>query len=176
MACRYCAECGDWLDSNMYSNNQWNKGDSYSRCMECVGYSQPQPQYKCRQCNNTYNTSNELEMHMQVHRPRTVACPVCGEGRFKSGANAVQHLESGYFTGCRGTDNAREQIYRFASKQKTMNRFMNDVPRLTYDNSDYGQVPDLPYTCRECCKSFRQLSQLLQHQDNKHQQNNLLRY
>ena len=33
---------------------------------------------------------------------------------------------------------------------------------------DHGGVPDKPYHCQECSKSFRQMSQLLQHQDQKH--------
>lgn len=106
-------------------------------------------------------------MHMQVHRPRSVACPICGEQRFRSGANAVQHVESGYCTGCRGQDNARQQIYEYARRQSGMQPYLNGTPLLTnggYNNS----VPDFPYQCTVCAKSFRQLSQLLQHQDQKH--------
>jgi hypothetical protein len=106
-------------------------------------------------------------MHLQVHRPRNVPCPICGEGRFRSGANAVQHVESGFCSGCRGADNARQQIYDFASRQRAMQPFLSDVPRLTYGGYD-NDVPDLPYSCPQCDRSFRQLSQLLQHQDNKH--------
>lgn len=106
-------------------------------------------------------------MHMQVHRPRNVACPICGEQRFRSGANAVQHVESGYCTGCRGQDNARQQIYEYARRQSSMQPFLNGTPMLTYGDN-YSSVPDLPYQCQQCAKSFRQLSQLLQHQDQKH--------
>lgn len=58
-------------------------------------------------------------MHLQVHRPRNDACPICGDRRFRSGANAVQHVESGYCSGCYSTDgdNDRQQIYNFARSQ-----------------------------------------------------------
>ena len=118
-------------------------------------------------------------MHMQVHRPKTVKCPICGEERFKSGANAVQHVESGHCRGCRGTkDNARRQIYEFAKRQGGMNRYMTDTPLLEYGGgSRNGPVPDYPYRCPECNKSFQNLSQLMQHQDNKHSnRHNLIGY
>jgi hypothetical protein len=37
-------------------------------------------------------------------------------------------------------------------------------------------VPDFPYQCRQCAKSFRQPSQLMQHQDNKHNNTRMLQY
>lgn len=109
-------------------------------------------------------------MHMQVHRPRNVACPVCHQQRFKSGANAVQHLESGYCSGCRGKDKARRQIYDFVKGQKAARHYVNGAPMLTNGDS-YSSVPDYPYQCPQCSKAFRQLSQLLQHEDQKHQRN-----
>jgi hypothetical protein len=107
--------------------------------------------------------------------PRNVACPVCKEQRFKSGANAVQHVESGYCTGCLGVDNARNQIYQFASSKPQMQHYLTSVPMLT-NGSNTNYVPDLPYNCPDCSKSFRALSQLLQHQDQKHNNHRLLRY
>eukprot|EP00541_Cyclophora_tenuis_P001975 CAMPEP_0116557800 /NCGR_PEP_ID=MMETSP0397-20121206/9448_1 /TAXON_ID=216820 /ORGANISM="Cyclophora tenuis, Strain ECT3854" /LENGTH=114 /DNA_ID=CAMNT_0004083311 /DNA_START=124 /DNA_END=468 /DNA_ORIENTATION=+ len=114
-------------------------------------------------------------MHMQTHRPRNVACPVCGDQRFKSGANAVQHVESGFCRGCRGQENARNQIYEFAKRQGVMHHYM-DIPQLTYGDYDDGGVPDFPYHCPQCSVSFRQLSQLLQHQDQKHNNHRMLTY
>jgi len=113
---------------------------------------------------------------MQVHRPKNVACPVCGDARFSSGANAVQHVESGYCRGCKGKDFARQQIYEYAATKRQMNPYMTNVPMLTNGNQAYGGVPDFPYTCQECNKSFRQLSQLMQHQDNKHSNMRMLGY
>ncbi len=163
---RYCAECDEWCGCSQFSRNQWMKGDGCSRCKACVGGYQ-NPTYQCGECYREFNCQNELNMHMQVHRPRNVACPICGEQRFRTGANAVQHVESGYCTGCRGQDNARRQIYDFARRQSSMQQFINGTPMLT--NGGYNDsVPDFPYQCRECAKSFRQLSQLMQHQDQKH--------
>uniref|UniRef100_A0A7S2YSA1 C2H2-type domain-containing protein n=1 Tax=Entomoneis paludosa TaxID=265537 RepID=A0A7S2YSA1_9STRA len=181
---RVCSDCNSYQSCSQFSSNQWRKGDGYSRCKDCVsgfsnsgGYdSYSYDYFECSQCSRTFNNQNELNMHMQVHRPRNVSCPVCGETRFRSGANAVQHVESGYCTGCRGQDQAREQIYRFAAKQKSMRPFMNSTPMLEYgDGSDYG-VPDLPYHCPDCSKPFRHLSQLLQHQDQKHGSTRMISY
>jgi DNA-directed RNA polymerase subunit RPC12/RpoP len=178
---RECASCDQWLSNSNFSRNQWLKGDGYSRCKSCVG-SQSYGQvttvtYQCQECYRDFNSDNELQMHMQVHRPRNVACPVCGDRRFRSSANAVQHVESGYCTGCQGRDNARQQIYRFASNSGRMNQYLTETPLLTYGGNNYNNdVPDFPYKCPQCNVSFRQLSQLMQHQDNKHNNNRLMYY
>ncbi|KAL7509230.1 hypothetical protein ACHAXN_007148 [Cyclotella atomus] len=184
---RYCSDCGDWCSNRSFSRNQWMKGDGYSRCKDCVdggshftglAYhvpSPPVPRFQCGECYREFNNQNELNMHMQVHRPRDVACPICGERRFKTGANAVQHVESGYCSGCSGADNARRQIYEFAQRQGGMQRYLTGTPQLTHVGSSNG-VPDMPYQCRECNKSFRNLSQLMQHQDQKHNNLRLLGY
>mmetsp|Transcript_74552 Transcript_74552/g.112331 ORF Transcript_74552/g.112331 Transcript_74552/m.112331 type:complete len:179 (-) Transcript_74552:222-758(-) len=176
---RYCSDCEDWCSNRSFSRNQWLKGDGYSRCKDCVHPPPPPapPTFQCGQCYREFNSHNNLQMHMQVHRPRTVACPVCGDTRFKSGANAVQHVESGYCTGCRGTSNARAQIYQYASQKAAMSRYINGTPLLTNGSyNDPGGVPDFPYQCPECARSFRQLSQLLQHQDQKHSRHLALGY
>ena len=161
---RYCSECDEWCSNSQFSSNQWRKGDGCSRCKSCVGGG---INFQCGECYRQFNSQNELNMHMQVHRTRNVACPICGEQRFRSGANAVQHVESGYCTGCRGQDNARQQIYEFAQRQSGMQQFLTGTPMLT-NGGHYDSIPDFPYQCRECAKSFRQMSQLLQHQDQKH--------
>ena len=160
---RYCADCGDWKSNSNFSRNQWMKGDGGSRCKSCVSG------YACDQCNRVFPDQNQLKMHMQVHRPKTIKCPVCGDARFGSSANAVQHVESGYCRGCRGRDNARQQIYEFASKHGSMNQYLTQIPLLENGGGGRsGAVPDFPYRCPECNKSFRNLGQLMQHQDNKH--------
>ncbi|KAG7366744.1 zinc finger C2H2 type domain containing protein [Nitzschia inconspicua] len=175
---RVCADCGQYRSCSCFSRNQWTKGNGWSRCMDCVDGVSYAPSYQCAICSRTFTNQNNLDMHMQVHRSRNVSCPVCGETRFKSGANAVQHVESGFCSGCRGEEHAREQIYRFAQSKKSMSRFMTDAPQLTYGNwnSNNQRVPDFPYQCPDCSKAFRQMSQLLQHQDQKHRQHNLLGY
>ena len=173
---RHCAECNYFLDRSRFSSNQWRKGDGVSRCVGCVEgrcvY------YKCYECERVFDNQNELKMHTQVHRPRDVACPVCGDRRFRSGANAVQHVESGYCRGCRGANNARRQIYDFASQQNGMQRYMTERPLLTNGASQHhgGGVPDHPYRCPECSRAFRQLSQLMQHRDQKHGNYRMLEY
>lgn len=167
---RSCYQCDRYQSCSQFSSNQWRKGEGSSRCKGCVnGVTQSFTtyQYCCGVCNKSFQSQNNLDMHMQVHRPTNIACPVCGDRRFKSGANAVQHVESGYCSGCRGRENARRQIYDFTSSKAPMRKYMTDVPLLT-NGSRSSIVPDYPYQCRECSRSFRQLSQLMQHQDQKH--------
>ena len=163
---RTCSNCDRCFWRNNFSRNQWIKGDGISRCIPCVGgaYS-----FRCEICDRAFNTENGLNMHKQVHRPKLFSCPVCRDQRFRSGANAVQHVESGSCSACHGRDNARQQIYDFASQQKGMRRFMTEVPLLTFGGNETNRVaPNFPYMCRDCDKAFRQLSQLLQHLDQKH--------
>ena len=173
---RECSQCYNWCDRWEFSGNQWSKGDGRSRCKSCVEDSYG-CQYECHECYRVFQSQNQLNMHMQVHRPRNISCPICGETRFRSGANAVQHVESGYCSGCPGRENARNQIYQYASSQSAMRPYMTDVPMLTNGNYRVGQGPgDFPYQCPHCSKSFRQLSQLLQHKDQKHNSYNLLSF
>lgn len=126
----------------------------------------PAPTDQCKECFREFADQNQLNMHMQVHRPRQVRCPVCGDVRFRSMANAVQHLESGYCRGCKGQDNARQQIYNFAQNRGV-------TPLLTNGSNPYsnaGPVPDFPYVCSQCNMKYRNLSQLMQHMDQKHGQ------
>lgn len=116
---------------------------------------------------NVMNVEESLGMHMQVHRPRDISCPVCGETRFRSGANAVQHVESGFCSGCTGKDNARQQIYNYASNRHETRGLLSHHPMLE-NGSSSNNVPDLAYQCPECHKMYRNLSQLMQHQDQKH--------
>uniref|UniRef100_A0A7S2R8F1 C2H2-type domain-containing protein n=1 Tax=Eucampia antarctica TaxID=49252 RepID=A0A7S2R8F1_9STRA len=182
---RTCSECADWKSNSQFSSNQWRKGDGASRCRDCIDYGSSAyaghchaVTFQCGTCSRTFNNQNELNMHQQVHRPQNVACPVCGDVRFRSGANAVQHVESGSCTGCRGQDNARQQIYKFATAQQSMRRFVAGGQPMLMNGNDYNNnsIPDFPYQCPQCSKSFRQLSQLLQHNDQKHNQHNMIGY
>ena len=108
-------------------------------------------------------------MHSQVHRPKHFTCPVCGGGQFGSPANAVQHVESGFCQGCRGKDNARNQIFRFASNLNQMQPYVTQ----RYMMIENGQTPLVdppshPYHCPRCSRDFVNLSQLMQHTDNSH--------
>lgn len=165
MGGRTCCQCGEWKSN--YSSNQWRKGDGSSRCVDCVD-GVHYVSITCDVCRRSFNTQNELNMHMQVHRPKTVSCPVCSVQRFRSAANAVQHVESGYCTGCVGRDNAREQIYKFASGTRQMQQFVTQHPMLEYGDYTDSGVPDYPYQCPQCDTCYRNLSQLMQHQDQRH--------
>jgi hypothetical protein len=180
---RHCAQCGNWCSCSQFSRNQWTYGDGASRCKNCVFGTHfyqppppPPPSFACGECYREFNNQNELNMHMQVHRPRLVTCIVCKQKHFKSSANMVQHVESGYCTGCNGKDNARQQIYGLATKLRGMQPYMTGTPLLTNGGHNYGGVPDFPYQCQQCAKSFRHLSQLMQHQDNKHNNRRMLQY
>ena len=165
MISRQCAQCKHWRDGDLYSNNQWRKGDGASRCNHClIGF-------VCPTCHISFNNANQLKMHLQVHRPKYIVCPVCQDQTklFASGANAVQHVESGYCTGCQGSDNAREAIYKFAAQKKVMQRYLTEPPRITWHGEIITQdIPYYPYTCKECGILYHNLSSLLQHQENKH--------
>jgi DNA-directed RNA polymerase subunit RPC12/RpoP len=160
---RKCNQCNSQKSSDDYSKNQWQKGEGNSRCQACV------IGYKCSVCCRNFDNPNALKMHIQTHRSRDVTCPVCNDRTFRSGANAVQHVESGFCSGCPGKTKAREQIHNFAIKQRAMHRYVTELPLLTYSgNYEDDDVPEYPYKCPDCNRNFKQLSQLLQHQDNKH--------
>ena len=150
---RVCIQCGTEKTDDAYSNNQFSKGDGVSRCRGCVaGYS-----HHCQQCHKYFAHPNQLKMHMQIHRLRHVACPLCNEGHFRSDANAVQHIEGGFCSGCRGQTNLSEQLKKYASSRPAMQAYLS--------NAD----SDVPYMCHRCShRPFKQLGQFLQHQDNKH--------
>jgi hypothetical protein len=153
---RKCSQCKASKFDEYYSLNQWKKGDGTSRCRSCVAG------YECQECYRNFNTPNELKMHLQTHRPQNVACPLCGEDRFRSTANVVQHVESGSCSGCPGKSNA-----------KVMVRNITDIPSHAVDG-DYecNDVADFP--CPDCNKCFPHCSQLCQHIDNKHGKQTLL--
>lgn len=102
----------------------------------------------------------------QGQAPRNVACPICGMVRFKSGAGAVMHVESGSCVGCPGAENARQQIYNFArshgATQSLLTPMLMDRPVSSLD------AGDKPYQCKRCLKTFRHMSSLMQHTKDKH--------
>lgn len=121
---------------------------------------------RCSVCSRYFRNANDLAQHTKTHAPRTVACPVCGEVCFRSGTNAVQHVESGSCRGCRGKDNARNKIFEFVSNNRATQQFL----ALAIEDKPHhrGGPGDLPYRCSHCSKRFRQFSQLMQHETDKH--------
>lgn len=117
----------------------------------------------CKICAHRFRLPHDLFQHMKTHAPTNVSCPVCGVQRFRNAANAVAHVESGYCTGCLGADNARTQIHKYVSvRAPTL-----CVPMI--ENGDSGQgVPDRPYRCTYCSKSFKHLSAQMNHEGDVH--------
>ncbi len=87
----------------------------------------------CTTCDRRFRNANELEMHMQTHRPRNVACPLCGEQRFRSGANVVQHVEEGGCTKCSlNKQIARQLVYNYVQNNASARHLVSGAPRLEY--------------------------------------------
>jgi len=188
---RVCVDCDEWRDVDEFSNNQWRKGEHSSRCTECVDqgltqhsawcdvcdrgftsqnnlqmHMQTHEDVWCRECDRVFSTPNSKRQHMQVHLPRNVACPICGDVRFKSATNAVQHVETGGCPGCPGADNARNAIYGFVRQRG--GHLLAQAPMLEYGGRT-ATAPALPYECQFCTRAFRQLSSMMQHQAAAHQ-------
>jgi len=152
---RYCSECEESKNRSSYSGNQWRKGAGSSRCRTCV------EGYECHVCGRKFDDTNELDMHLQVHRPRSVPCPVCRSKFFKSEANAVQHLEGGYCPNCPDEQLLHEELYDWFLGHPT--QWTHVIRQIPYE------IPERPYLCRDCpTLSFQHASQLLQHEDQKH--------
>ena len=180
-----CARCDTYCERYEYSANQWRKGPGNAVCKGCVEYLQRDVQcpkcdrwldsenslkmhmeihlHRCETCNRAFDHPNHLMQHRKVHRPKNVRCPVWGVERFASGANAMAHLESGYCPGCSGVENARSQIYDFVSQNAAG---LLD-PMVGNGDEDSG-VPDRPYRCTYCSKTFTMLSALMNHEGDVH--------
>jgi DNA-directed RNA polymerase subunit RPC12/RpoP len=160
-----CRICGLWCEYHEFSRSQINKrkggGAACTRCL-----SNPVPSYQCTTCYRLFNTESNLLHHMQVHRPKNLSCPVCGDCRFASASNAVAHVETGHCAGCTGKDNARLQIYQFVQSRAP---FMC-IPQIGYDFGvgNAEGIPDKPYRCSVCAKKFGQLSSLMNHKTAAH--------
>lgn len=154
---RFCASCGERCDPGYFSNNQLSKDKGESRCKDCVGH-------VCPDCHRSFDNANKLKMHKQIHRDRNRICQFCGDFYFRSEANVFQHVESGHCTGCPDKAKARVEIYDLVVGHPNLQEYLT-CPSWSADDED---IPDLPYRCPECDMSFRQWSQLAQHQDHKH--------
>jgi DNA-directed RNA polymerase subunit RPC12/RpoP len=123
----------------------------------------------CPTCGRDFRSPNGLFQHQKSHAPRNVSCPICGEQRFRNAANAVAHVESGYCAGCLGKDHARAQIHQFVT---------HNAPRLCVPAIENGYggggVPDRPYRCTDCGKTFASLSAQMNHEGDVHGNNRRL--
>lgn len=118
------------------------------------------PTHKCGFCDRSYITRRGLEDHMNDKHPAQSKCPACANTRFRSLQGAMQHLESGACPNCRGKKHARGQVYNCISP--------HIGGSLLLGASSSGEVPDFPYECPQCPRSFRELNHLMQHQKDKH--------
>jgi hypothetical protein len=175
---RVCSVCDYDCDSSEYSTNQWLKG-SDAKCSDCVRrameprncpfcdrwvdcsnslqmhYPHCPVRKTCDVCDRVFKGDHALMQHKKSHVSRDVSCPVCGDKKFRNAANAIAHVESGYCTGCMGKDNARTQIHQFVS-QRAPSLCVPMLQNGSQHNS--WEVPDRPYECRFCRKTFKQLS------------------
>lgn len=181
-----CSECSEFCESYEFSSNQWAKGRSRAKCRNCVNDSQrevscpfcgrsfncqnslnmhrPSCVPTCSQCSRTFGSQHSLDQHMKSHRPREIQCPLChGAKRFRNGANVVAHVESGYCSGCRGEEFAKERIFDFVSR----NARSLVVPMLQ-NGDNQTTTRRNPYQCTYCHKTFAQLSAQMNHEEDVH--------
>jgi len=112
---------------------------------------------------------NSMEQHKMVHIERKVSCPVCGETRFRTSDGAVQHVESGACSGCRGQERARKNVYQFLNQQEMGRSLLNKQTALEYHGEGGHEQPAQPwYSCPSCGKKFEQAGSLMQHARTKH--------
>ena len=110
-----------------------------------------------------FNDVHYVNILLKVHQPRNVPCPLCGEERFRSSINAVQHVEAGACSKCRGQDNARRQVFDFISRNEATRQFVRGVPQLEYHGGCEQDIPERPYACQMCPRDFKNMSSLMQH-------------
>jgi len=130
----------------------------------------------CPICNRVFSKGrtraenvNSMEQHKMVHVERSVSCPVCGETRFRTSDGAVQHVESGACSGCRGQERARRNVYQFLNQQEMGRSLLNKQTALEYHGEGGQEQAQQPwYSCPSCGRKFEQAGSLMQHARNKH--------
>eukprot|EP00040_Diaphanoeca_grandis_P025545 m.141638 g.141638 ORF g.141638 m.141638 type:complete len:212 (+) comp30201_c1_seq1:271-906(+) len=107
-----------------------------------------------------FNTTNGgVSVKIRGH---TLSCPVCHDTRFRTMSSAVMHVESGSCSGCLGRDNARQAIYGLA--QTRASHAVSGTAMLEYHGGyASSSVPDNPYECAVCNRTFAQFSSWMQH-------------
>ena len=151
---RKCADCGDMEPASNYSTNQWWKGSGQSKCKWCVN-----KRVRCDICGKNFIGMNQLKQHKQVHLPRNVRCPGCGEQRFRRVADAVAHYENGYCDSCRDVSQAQRNVKNFAKSIPALNGML----RLTNGDNNEQHLE-----CPKCYKRCRQHHSLLRHLEDAH--------
>lgn len=128
------------------------------------------PRNQCGYCDKSFNTRQALEQHMNAKHPSIVRCPACGETRFRSLTNAIQHLESGACPNCRGKENARGQVHQAIRPhlQQTGQLLLSEGDVARDSSRQQHQLDEFPYKCNRCTRKFRELNHLMQHMSAKH--------
>jgi Zn-finger nucleic acid-binding protein len=110
-----------------------------------------------------------MEQHQQVHKPKNHSCPLCGVQRFRSQANAVQHVEAGACPNCPGREAARNGVYNFVARNQETRHMLSSQPQLEYTGSGASyDIPERPYKCNLCERNFKDLGGMMQHQEYAH--------
>ena len=133
--------------------------------MSLVGGPAAEPWHTCGVCSRSFPDANTLASHRKSHLPKNTKCPLCGDTRFRNMVGAVAHVEGGSCTACLGQDNARRQIYQFAQQHSGMLMLGDRTPILQLDAWGNTVVPDNPYACQTCNKTFKNLSSQMDHQN-----------
>ncbi|CAD7928046.1 unnamed protein product [Amoebophrya sp. A120] len=152
----WCDECERYGHHSDYCNAVWC--DDCGRCIQSGA-------------NNWQSNKNNLAQHAKTHRPRNLACPVCGEQRFHSATGVALHFEGGNCTKCRNPGQAAGLTYQFVRNQAPnfLNHAICDRDFTHEVNPNY--VPNNAYNCPTCGKNFSKFASLSQHMEDAHRQN-----
>ena len=105
-----------------------------------------QLQYRCSQCEMTFNSEAMLKQHKHIHTDKALLCTVCCE-KFAVPAALKHHMA--FHTG--------EKPFGCSVCGK---RFTNSQTLSIHELVHSG---DKPFVCKTCGKAFRQRSHLIQH-------------
>merc|ERR1711953_768222 len=104
-----------------------------------------------------------------AHKLKVHSCPLCGVQKFRSPANAVQHVEVGACPNCPGKEAARNGVYNFIARHQETRHMLSSQPQLEYVGSAARyNIPDRPYQCPQCYKKFKHMGGMMQHQESNH--------
>ena len=181
-----CAECGKTFvqDSSLKQHQKIKHGNPDSNTLKAsldkkklISTDTTLVSTTCNVCFKVFATKNQMKGHMKdtdhglEPRKRDVACPLCRVKKFKSSSGAVAHVESGSCTNCQGKDKARQAVFGFVCAKKGAQGMLAQPAQLQFGGlpgGAKGPVPDSPYRCAECGKTFGQVSSMMQHQQSKH--------
>ncbi|XP_048258683.1 uncharacterized protein LOC124137725 [Haliotis rufescens] len=197
-----CSECGlvcksktSLIQHQVYIHRKKFKKSRQSACLECKTcyfiaktveeIREHRLQHKlgvleCKECNMTFNSTSNLQFHMQLHHKKshTASCDICGKV-FKHKRYLIGHRKRHFGTknfNCnecgkafyeKCTLKAHEQIHLESSDREYRfvcpfcgNRYTSKSNFNDHLNKHTGEKP---HKCTQCDKSFGFRSQLAQH-------------